>query len=62
MPKQWARHRKNGVGPLTLKRSLAHWYGTPNGEDGSNNEQALIGDEFVHAHLGLKPMDEYEFA
>ena len=53
-PRQWARH-KGGIGLLTLKHSLAHWYthGYPIEEE--IDGQALIGwDEFIYAYLALK--------
>lgn len=56
-PKQWARHKRKGVGPLTLKRSLAHWHTSDEGTNG----QVLSGwDEFLRVQLEL--MFEHEFA
>lgn len=54
-PKQWARHKKKGVGPLDLKRSLDHWYTDEDGRmpSGRQNGQVLIGWEQFRTHLEI---------
>lgn len=53
-PKQWARHKRGGVGPFTFKRSLEHLRS-------DREEQMLTGaDEFISAHLEFA--HEYKFA
>lgn len=54
-PKQWARHKRKGVGPLDLKRSLDHWYTADEGspELAQQNGQALIGSEQLRTHIEM---------